>query len=63
MFYVGPGAYKKPSGKDSVTENFLVMSNYDARDDWFASVLSDVLDGGLTTDEQKWLTEKLKKTK
>ena len=63
VFYVGPGAYKKPSGKDAVTENFLVMSNYDARDDWFASVLSDVLDGGLTADEQKWLTEKLKKTK
>ena len=63
VFYVGPGAYKKPSGKSTVTENFLVMSDYDARDDWFASVLSDVLVGGLTADEQKWLTEKLKKTK
>ena len=46
-----------------MTENFLVMSDYDARDDWFASVLSDVLVGGLTADEQKWLTEKLNKTK
>lgn len=63
VFYVGPGAYKKPSGKSTVTENFLVMSDYDARDDWFASVLSDVLVGGLTADEQKWLTEKLNKTK